>query len=145
MMFRVEAATFLQRQDAFVASIIEALGSTPLELLPAGNLLLEDYRADENSDGYFRFLGGADGRIKVLVEIASLRRTGWFRGRWYEVMANVGLPDNSLRPACDLLQTGSGLEQYSPPPADEMPSAQLAKAFGRPVIGNFPGGRIRLH
>jgi hypothetical protein len=142
--FRAEAAAFVHRQDAFVASVIEALGSTPPDLLPAGNLLLEDYRADETSDGYLRFLGGTDGKITVLVEVACLRRSGWFRGSWYEVMANVGLPDDLLRPAWDLLQTGAGLEGYSPPPADKMPFGQLASKIGRPVIGNMPGARIRL-
>src|SRR5437660_979468 len=143
-MLRVQAKAFLQRQDAFVASVIAAIGSVPADLLPAGELLLEDYRADDNSDGYLRFLGGADGQLTALVEVASLRRSGWFRGRWYEVRANVGLPEGSLHEAWDLLQTGSGLDRYQPPSEDEMTCARLASLIGRPVISNMPGGRIRL-
>jgi hypothetical protein len=81
---------------------------------------------------------------RVLVEVESLRRSGWFRGRWYDVMANVGLPEGSLQEAWDLLQTGAGLDRYRPSPDDEMPFAQLARLIGRPVSGNMPGGRIRL-
>ena len=141
---RVDAKAFLQRQDAFVTSVIAAIGSLPAELVPDGNLLLEDYRADGNSDGYLRFLGGADGRLTVLVEVASLRRSGWFRRRWYEVGANVGLPQGSLQQAWDLLRTGSGLDWRQPTPDDEMPCARLARLIGRPVLGNMPGGRIYL-
>jgi hypothetical protein len=141
---RIEAKAFLQRQDAFVASVIAAIGSTPVNLLPAGHLLLEDYRADDNSDGYLRFLGGADGRTTVLVEVASLRRSGWFRGHRYEVKANVGLPKESLNEAWRLLQTGVGLEQYQKPSEHEMLCDQLTKVFGREVYGNIPGGRICL-
>jgi len=142
--FRVEAKAFLQRQDAFVAAVIAAIGSLPEHLLPAGELVLEDYRADQDSDGYLRFLGGADGRLTALVEVASLRRSGWFRGRWYAVRANVGLPEGSLHEAWELLETGSGLHRYQPAPDDEMPCGRLAGLLGRPVIGNMPGGRIHL-
>jgi hypothetical protein len=141
---RVEADAFLQRQDAFVASVIAAIGSLPGDRLPPGTLVLEDYRADHNSDGFLRFLGGAGGKLTVLVEVISLRRSGWFRGRWYDVMANVGLPEGSLQEAWDLLQTGAGLDGYRPPPDDEIPFAQLARLIGRPVSGNMPGGRICL-
>lgn len=141
---RVEAKAFLHRQDAFVAAVVAAIGSTPVDLLPAGVLVLEDYRAVDGSDGYLRFLGGAGGPITVVVEVASVRRSGWFRGRWYDVMANIGLPDGALDEAWDLLQTGAGLGRYPDAPGDERPSGQLARLLGRPVMGNVPGGRIRL-
>jgi hypothetical protein len=141
---RVEARSFLQRQDAFVALIIDAIGSIPVDLLPPGKLLLEDFRADDNSDGYLRFFAGADGQFTVLVEVASLRRSGWFGRRWYEVGANVGQP-GLLHQAWALLQTGSGLDRYQQASEDEMPLEKLARAFaGREVIGNIPGGRICL-
>jgi hypothetical protein len=142
--FRVEARAFLQRQDAFVALVIGAIGSLPADLLPAGQLVLEDYRADQCSDGYLRFFGGADGRISVLVEVASVRRSGWFGGGSYEVMANARLPECSLDAAWGLLRTGAGLDQYRPGPEDQIPCGKLARFLGRPVIGNVGGERISL-
>jgi hypothetical protein len=140
---RVEARTFLQRQDAFVALIVDAISSIPVDLLPAGKLLFEDYRATESSDGYFRFFAGANGEFTVLIEVASLRRSGWFGRRWYEVQANVGQP-GLLHQAWRLMETGSGLDRYQQTSEDEMPVARLAKAFGREVISNLPGFRVFL-
>jgi hypothetical protein len=145
---RVEAKAFLQRQNAFVALVIDAISSIPANLLPTGTLLLEDFRAADDSDGYLRFLEGVDGEINVLVEVASWRRSGWFGRRWYEVKANDALPEGLFQEAWNLLQTGSGLDRYQQLSADEMPDGhlvKLAKLFvGRKVIGTTPGGRIHL-
>jgi hypothetical protein len=143
--FRVEATVFLQRQDAFVAGMIKVLASFLAKQLPSGNLLLEDFRADEDSDGYLRSFEASEGKIRLLFEVASWRRSDELVSPYYEVMANTQLPEEMLLPVWDVLRTGSGLDKYHSFVDPKMPSAAvLAERLARPVIGTQQGERIRL-